>query len=346
LGTYPGTSLAEARRTAFEARGLLQESSPRDPREVMAAQEGGALTVSGLLPSYIEKPHKRTGGPRKSSEEIRRRFERNIVPIIGTLRLADLHRRDVNRVIAPIVRRAPIEASRVFEDLRGMMRWAVGQGYLDRNPLEGMDPPARSAARGRTLDEAEIRKLWNGLPTSLPRSSACQAILKLCLVTGQRVGEIAGMRCPELDLPNAVWRIPAARTKNGYEHAVPLSSLALELIASALATARKKEFAFPDTNGGSLAAAAVARTVSRAHEGEGPSRFGIPHWTAHDLRRTAVSQMAKLGIAPIVLGHIINHRSVTKAGVTLSVYQQYDYEEEKRQALNLWANKLMAIVDE
>jgi integrase len=188
--------------------------------------------------------------------------------------------------------------------------------------------------------------LWNGLPTSLARSPACQEILRLCLITGQRVGEIAGMRRRELDLANAIWRIPATRSKNGHEHAVPLSPLAIKVIDHALTIAREDaEFAFPDTHGGSLPAAAVARTVSRAHEGEA-SRFGIPHWTAHDLRRTVVSQMAKLGVPPIVLGHIINHRSVTKAGVTLSVYQQYDYEREKRQALDLWANKLMAIVHE
>ena len=54
--------------------------------------------------------------------------------------------------------------------------------------------------------------------------------------------------------------------------------------------------------------------------------------------------MAKLGISPIVLGHVVNHRSVTKAGVTLSVYAQYDYAKEKRQALDLWADRLAAIV--
>ena len=96
------------------------------------------------------------------------------------------------------------------------------------------------------------------------------------------------------------------------------------------------KYVFPNPEGdGSLPAAAVARTILRAHEAdkEHPSgRFGIAHFTAHDLRRTAVSKMAELGVAPIVLGHIINHRSITKAGVTLSTYQQYDYAKEKRQA--------------
>jgi integrase len=332
LGRYPRMTLAQARTLAMEAKSQLDEGN--DPRDMLVQKGASAMTVAGLVPLYLEKPNRRTGQPRRSIKEIARRFNFNVVPVIGNVKVAELHRRDISRVIGPIVKRAPVEAARVFEDLRGMAHWAVGQGYLDRDPMEGMEPPARSGSRARALDEAEIRTLWIGLPESLARSRACQEIIKLCLVTAQRVGEVAGMQRCELDLQTATWRIPAGRTKNGHEHIVPLSDLAIGII----------KVSFAGGADGPLRPAAVARTISRAHEGEGPSRFGIAHWTAHDLRRTAVSQMAKLGVPPIVLGHIINHRSVTKAGVTLSVYQQYDYESEKRQALNLWADKLRAIV--
>jgi integrase len=67
-------------------------------------------------------------------------------------------------------------------------------------------------------------------------------------------------------------------------------------------------------------------------------------WTAHDLRRTALTKMAELGVAPIVLGHIANHRTTTRAGVTLGVYVQHQYEREKREALELWADRLEGIV--
>ena len=88
---------------------------------------------------------------------------------------------------------------------------------------------------------------------------------------------------------------------------------------------------FPCGNGGSLSPVAVARTILRANA---TGRFGIPSWSAHDLRRTALTGMARLGVAPIVLGHVANHRTTTRAGVTLSVYSQYDYNREKRQALD------------
>ena len=72
--------------------------------------------------------------------------------------------------------------------------------------------------------------------------------------------------------------------------------------------------------------------------------FGIAPWSAHDLRRSALTGMARLGIAPIVLGHVANHRTTTRAGVTLAVYSQYTYDKEKRAALDLWAERLAAIV--
>jgi hypothetical protein len=66
-------------------------------------------------------------------------------------------------------------------------------------------------------------------------------------------------------------------------------------------------------------------------------RAGRAAWSAHDLRRTAITAMARLGIAPIVLGHVANHRTTTKAGVTLAVYSQHTYASEKRAALDIWA---------
>ena len=345
LAGYPATSLAAARTMALEAAGQVDQGT--DPRDAQAAAEAGAMTVAALATLYFEKPNKRTGKPRKTAEEIKRRFDRNILPVIGSTKITEVQRRDITSIVAPIIRRgAPTEAARTFEDTRALLRWALGQGYIDRNPTEAMELPiAKSAPRERVLTDAEIKTLWNGLPKALVRSVQCQRIIKLCLVTGQRVGEVAGMQAAELDLKKAEWIIPGNRSKNSFEHKVPLSALAIDLIKAALADAGKGVTSvFPAVEGdGSLPAVAVARTILRAHETdkEHPlGRFGIEHFTAHDLRRTAVSKMAELGIPPIVLGHVINHRSVTKAGVTLSVYSHYDYAIEKREALDSWAKRL------
>jgi hypothetical protein len=73
-------------------------------------------------------------------------------------------------------------------------------------------------------------------------------------------------------------------------------------------------------------------------------QLGLDRWTAHDIRRTVLTKMAELGVAPIVLGHVANHRTTTKAGVTLGIYVQHAYEREKREALELWANRLQKII--
>ena len=72
-----------------------------------------------------------------------------------------------------------------------------------------------------------------------------------------------------------------------------------------------------------------------------PTKIGLPHWTSHDLRRTAATWMADLGVAPHVIGHVLNHRAVTQASVTDQVYNRYSYDREKRAALDLWATILV-----
>lgn len=343
IGTYPGTTLAEARTRALEARACLERGE--DPRVEFSSQSAGAMTVSTLLESYLAK-HARVN--LRSHAEIERRLLKNVVPVIGSVRIADIHKRDVNRVVDAIVRRGKMsEANRVFEDLRGVLRWGLARGDLDRNPIHGMTKPGTAAPRERVLSDEEVRALWALLPVALRRSSAVQRIIRLCLVTGQRVGEVAGMRTAELDLRTSTWSLSGARTKNGYPHLVPLSGLAVSIINEALAEEEKRADAVFPAEGGSLSGAAVARTISRAHETtkDRPlGRFGIAQWSAHDLRRTALTGMAKLGVAPIVLGHVANHRTTTKAGVTLGVYVQHSYEGEKRAALELWAERLEAIV--
>ena len=340
LGTYPAVGLAQARAKALEARAALEAG--KDPNNLFGADPG--MTVADLVASYVEKhvrPNLRTAA------EIERRFERNIVPILGHVRVADLHKRDVNRIVDPILARGrPVEASRCFEDMRALVRWAVRRGDLDHNITDGMKKPHIAEPRDRALSDEEVRILWNRLPEVFKRSINVQRILRLCLVTGQRVGEVAGLPRAELDLPTRVWNLPASRTKNKRPHTVPLSELALSIIAEAIADADGSPFVFPEGKR-ALPAVVVARTLGRALTPDAAhphGRLGIAHFSAHDLRRTTLTGMARLGIAPITIAHVANHRSVSKAGPTLGIYIQHNYEDEKRAALDLWGDKLSAIV--
>jgi integrase len=301
LGRYPSLSLAGARARAIETR------------------EGRTLgTVAALAEVYL-----RSINGLKSASEIERRLRRDVLPVIGHVPLSELHRRDVTRVIDG--KTAPIAARRAFEDIRTMIRWAVARGDLDHNPMDGLRGPPISKPRTRVLSDEEIRAVWHGLDEIRPDVGK---VVRFCLATGQRVGEVTGLQQTELDVKRGIWTIPAERSKNGYAHTVPLSWMALEII---------KEV----PEGFGVSRNVVADIVWRSQQAL--SRVG-ERWTAHDLRRTALTKMAELGVAPIVIGHVANHRTTTKAGITLGVYIQHEYEREKRAALELWADRLQGII--
>ena len=192
--------------------------------------------------------------------------------MIGHIPLQELHRRDVTRVIDG--KSAPISARRIFEDVRAMVRWAVSRGDLDHNPIDGMQGPPISKPRTRVLSDDEIRALWSSLGQV---SDGVARVVKLCLVTGQRVGEICGLTADELDLPKRVWNIPADRTKNGHPHQVPLSPLALKLIGEGLP---------------GLSRSHVTNSICDAQ-----AKLGIAQqWTPHDCRRTALTKWPNLAL--------------------------------------------------
>ena len=182
LGRYPTLSLAAARSLAIEVK------------------EGHtAGSVAALAETYL----KSISGNRSASE-VERRLRKDALPIIGHIPIRELHRRDITRVIDSKAD-APIAARRVFEDLRAMVRWAVARGDIDHNPIDGMKGPPISRPRDRVLTDSEIRRLWQRLP-----ETEVGLVIKFCLITGQRIGEVVGLRRAELDLGRRVWNIPAS----------------------------------------------------------------------------------------------------------------------------------------
>lgn len=346
LGRYPETKLGKARETAREARANIGEGTdPVAEKRAHAASQ----TVSNLVDNYVA----RHASTKRSGDEIARRLRKNVSDVIGAIKLADLHRRDLTRCIDAVKDRgAPVEANRLFEDMRAMIRWAKGRGDIDDNLVEGMRKPTETKERDRFLTADEIKTMWAALSDADMREST-RRIIRLCLVTGQRVGEVSGMTRDEVDLDKAAWTIPPHRTKNGREHIVPLSRMAIAIIGDQIkdveALAEQKgraatEWVFPGPGFRAVVtAASLPKAVKRLEE-DG-TIMGVAQWTPHDLRRTAATQMEEIGISPFIVGHILNHVSVTKASITSRVYARYSYDREKREALELWADRLSAIVE-
>ncbi len=164
-----------------------------------------------------------------------------------------------------------------------------------------------------------------------------QIALRLALVTAQRKGEVIGAPKEEFDLDTGVWTIPAERTKNGLEHQLPIAPKAIELIQEAWALSQDSPHLFPSPRTARpILASAVDHAVRRNRE-----VFGLEHWTPHDLRRTAATQMAESKVSHFVLKKVLNH--VGKKDVT-DTYDQHDYMPEKRQALEGWARRLQSVI--
>lgn len=345
LGRYPELKLADARQKARDGRGEIGEGT-----DLVAEKKAQAASqaVKDLVDNYVS----RHASTKRSGEEIARRLRKNVADVIGDVKLSDLHRRDITRCIDAVKDRgAHVEANRLFEDIRAMVRWARGRGDLDDNLVEGMRKPTETTERDRVLTADEIKTLWAALPGADMREST-RRIIRLCLVTGQRVGEIAGMARDELDLTKKIWTIPAARSKNHREHVVPLSDMAIGIIkeqkGAVAALAERKglivpNWVFPGPGfRDAVTAASVPKAIKRLEvTAKGRATIlGLSPWTPHDLRRTAATHMEEIGISPFIVGHVLNHVSVTKSTVTSRVYARYDYGKEKREALDLWAGRL------
>src|SRR5262249_22788969 len=159
----------------------------------------------------------------------------------------------------------------------------------------------------------------------------------LLLLTAQRRDEVGGMRWSELDLDEQrTWTIPGSRSKNGKAHVVHLSSFAIETL-DRLPQLDESEFVFTTNGRTPVSGFSVAKARLDALMGE------TPWWTLHDLRRSAASGMARLGIAPHVVDKILNHQSGTIRGVA-AVYNRFEYLPERAAALDAWSRFVEALV--
>src|SRR3954464_6691107 len=200
--------------------------------------------------------------------------------------------------------------------------WCVGRAIIDRSPCEGVKQPTREVPRDRVLSDDELSRV---IKAARKIGGAYGGIVELLALTAQRREEVAEMTWDELHLEKRVWEIPGTRTKNGKPHIVHLSDPAIRVIE-----------ARPRT--GALVFATADRP-SRNFVHAKPKldkRAGVSGWRLHDLRRTAISGMARLGVAPHVADKILNHTAGTISGVA-AVYQRHEFMAEREHTLNIWA---------
>jgi integrase len=219
--------------------------------------------------------------------------------------------------------------------LSKMFGWLVQRRRLSNNPCAGVHRPDTPKARERVLTDNEIVKFWSAASAERAEFGAP---LKLLLLTGCRLNEVAGMTRAELCHDCTIWNIPGVRTKNGRPHVVPLSPLSQTVILATQQTNSPVGSDLVFTTNGRTQVSGWSKLKRRIDEA-----MGIPHWRLHDLRRTTATGMAEIGIAPHIVEAVLNHVSGAKAGVAGS-YNRAAYGAEKRIALERWADHIAGLI--
>jgi integrase len=161
-------------------------------------------------------------------------------------------------------------------------------------------------------------------------------MLKLLLLTGARLNEVARMERSELSDDLATWTIPSTRTKNHRTHVVPLSPLAQELL-SGLEQLPECRYVFTTNQ-----KAPIGGFSKWKRRLDARMALSAP-WRLHDLRRTCATGMAELGVPPHMVELCLNHVSGARAGVA-GVYNRSVQMPERRAALERWANHVDGLV--
>lgn len=242
---------------------------------------------------------------------------------------------------------------KMADALGSLFRWAMRyrRKFIVANPCLGSYRPDAPAARDRVLNfrldarnADELRWFWSGCEVT---GEPFGALLKLLLLTGCRLSEIARMTRDELSDDAATLRLPGERTKNNKPHDVPLPALARDILAS-VKRIESCSYVFSTTGKTPVSGFAKIKTrldgamLAEAKKERGKNATVAP-WRLHDLRRTAATGMAAIGIPPHIIEACLNHISGAKGGVA-GTYNREMYEPEKRAALERWASHVAGIV--
>lgn len=333
IGRYPAIGLEGARSKALKAMGAVSEGE--DPAEDKRARRG-AITVEDLGKLFIDKYAKRH---KKTWQEDERILKNEVYPEIGRMKAEAVKRRDILNIIeAKADEGKGAQSNSILAVVRKMFNWAVDSDYLGASPAVGIKPRGKAVKRDRILSYAEVEKILRSLPGAA-LSQHTRSIVTLLFLTGQRSGEVCGMRRSEISLDSAIWTIPKERTKNGLAHIVPLSEPALSIVEAAIKATDPELADAPlfSKIGSPIESNAISQAVRLKLQ------IGGESWTPHDIRRTVATGMAGIGVQPHIVEAVLNHISGFKAGVA-GVYNRQRYEPEKRQALIAWAEKLSAFI--
>jgi len=323
IGRYPVLSLAQARE---KAKRILAERT-------LGRHQSSSISWQVIVEKFIEARSARTrpGTVAEYERSLKRYFG------FGTTRLSDITKQDISRKLEKL-NRTPSQQGHALVTCKMLFRWALVQGYIDIDPTAAFRRN-RTRRRTRVLSDAELKSIWEACETN--RLVLAQhfpahfgTIVQLLMLTGQRRGEIAGLKGIYYSHNQQTLCLPGEVTKNRREHTFPLGQLAVAFLQI---NAAEPEFCFPARgkpdrpfNGWSNSKAALDELS------------GVTKWRLHDLRRTFRTIHGRIGTPPHIAERLINHVN----GVASDVEQTYDiwtYLPEMRKAMHAYEAELTRI---
>jgi integrase len=315
----------DAARTEARRLRVLVDKGINPAVEKTERTAASRLTLSAIVDQYLEAKARKLK-PRSLGESTRhlRAGWKPLhgLPIDGVTRvMVASHLRTIAKDSGPSA------ADCARSTLSALYAWAIGEGLCEANPVVGTNKHGSGKPRDRVLSDGELVAIWKAAP-----DSDFGRIVKLLMLTGQRRNEISGLRWSEVDVVGKLITLPSERTKNGRAHDVPLSDMALEVLAKQYRRIGRAHV-FGDGAHGFVGWAKAKAALDAASK--------IAAWTLHDLRRTAATRMADLGAQPHIIEAVLNHVSGHRGGVA-GIYNRSTYAPEKRAALDQLASHIKA----
>ena len=215
----------------------------------------------------------------------------------------------------------PAEGKHALTAAKTLFRWCAGREYIDRNPLANLAPLRAGTPRDRVLTSPELAAIWQTCSSASALSPHFVAIVKLAVLTGQRIGQLAATRGEMIDRDKRTITWPGELMKGNRSHTIPYGDISTSIITG-LSDAG---LLFPTRRGEPFNA--------WGHEKHKLDKAcPLPHWTLHDLRRTYSTIMASLDIAPHIIERLLDHKGGTISGVA-AIYNRFRYEEACRRAV-------------
>jgi integrase len=343
LGSWPALELAQARDAWRGARKRLAEGLEPIARPTVVAADDFASIVAEWL--------KRDQADNRSRPEVERILRREVLPKWGQRRIAEIGRREVLELTDTIADRGAVTlARRCHAHLHRLFRWSVGRGIIESNPITDLPKPGEEVRRKRVLSDDELRLTWGAAEQiGWPMGSAIQLLM---LIPARRE-EVGALQWREIDRTRNEIRLEGERTKNGEAHTMPLSASARSLI-DALPRIAQSEFVFTTTGSTPISGWSRAKDMldrlmlegaqeTAQERSEDAGKANLVPWRIHDLRRTIATGMERLGIRLQVVEALLGHVAGSRAGV-VGTYQQHTYDDEKREAVEPWAEHIGSVV--